>query len=466
MYDLSLEFKKFYYSKVVLSKKETTNLREKKNLNITRLKDGLVEYNEENKTNYKIAEVLEQGSVAMSTVTQNQKNDYDVDVAIVFDDTNIAGLGQREIKNIVVKALKKKCTNFKKEPEALTNCVRIVYSDNYHIDFAIYRRIKNDDGSYKYEHAGSEWRERDPRAINNWFKDEIKTHGEKLRQAVRLSKMFCKSRESWQMPGGLIQSVLCDEKIQDYKRMDEMFYYTMKEVQSRLEEDKEIKNPTSEQSLLLKDKDKDKVKNLCNRLKDKLSKLDILFNDKCSEKEAIEAWYEFFKHDYWTYSEDEESRSFAVSENLIVKSMNNKLIEYDDTEEYIDNIMPVAHKYNVNVQLNCIVHRNGKYYSKLRYMLSKGEKIKKGDKLYFYIDTEKSKLYGLYNIYLKVKNVGKIAENTNSIRGQIFNMKDYEFLKNKYHYEEASFEGQHFVECYIEQNGICVAQDFLNVPIE
>ena len=466
MYDLSLEFKKFYYNKVVLSKKETTNLREKKNLNITRLKDGLVEYNEENKTNYKIAEVLEQGSVAMSTVTQNQKNDYDVDVAIVFDDTNIAGLGQREIKNIVVKALKKKCTNFKKEPEALTNCVRIVYSDNYHIDFAIYRRIKNDDGSYKYEHAGSEWRERDPRAINNWFKDEIKTHGEKLRQAVRLSKMFCKSRESWQMPGGLIQSVLCDEKIQDYKRMDEMFYYTMKEVQSRLEEDKEIKNPTSEQSLLLKDKDEDKVKNLCNRLKDKLSKLDILFNDKCSEKEAIEAWYEFFKHDYWTYSEDEESRSFAVSENLIVKSMNNKLIEYDDTEEYIDNIMPVAHKYNVNVQLNCIVHRNGKYYSKLRYMLSKGEKIKKGDKLYFYIDTEKSKLYGLYNIYLKVKNVGKIAENTNSIRGQIFNMKDYELKENKYHYEEASFEGQHFVECYIEQNGICVAQDFLNVPIE
>lgn len=50
----------------------------------------------------------------------------------------------------------------------------------------------------------SDWRPRDPRAINNWFKDEIKIHDEKLRQAVRLSKMFCKSRESWQMPGGLI----------------------------------------------------------------------------------------------------------------------------------------------------------------------------------------------------------------------------------------------------------------------
>ncbi|NFH89566.1 nucleotidyltransferase [Clostridium botulinum] len=464
MYDLSLEFKKFYYNKVVLSKKETTNLREKKNLNITRLKDGLDEYNEEKKTNYKVAETLEQGSVAMATVTQNENNDYDIDVAIIFDKTNLGELGPLAVKNVVVEALKKKCTNFKTEPEALTNCVRIVYSDNYHIDFAIYRRIKNNDSSYKYEHAGSEWRERDPRAINKWFKDEIKTHGEKLRQAVRLSKMFCKSRESWQMPGGLIQSVLCNEKIQDYERMDEMFYYTMKEVQSRLEENKEVKNPTSDQSLLLKEKDKDKLNNLCNRLKDKLSKLDIL--DECSKKEAIKAWYEFFKHDYWTYNEDEENRSFAAaSEAVMAKSINNKLVEYDDTEEYIDNIMPVAHKYNVSVQLNCWVFRNGKAYSKLRNMLLRGEKVKKGDNLYFYIDTEKSNLYGSYNVYLKVKNVGEIAENINSIRGEIFNVVDYEMIDNKYHYEEASFEGQHFVECYIEQNGVCVAQDFLNVPI-
>ena len=213
MYDLSSDFKKFYYNEVVLSKEETNNLREKKKLNIQRLEEGLKEYNEENGTSYAIAETLEQGSVAMSTVTQNQKNDYDIDIAIVFDDINLNGLEYRDVKNMVVEALKKKCTNFKTPPEALSNCVRIVYSDNYHIDFAIYRRIKNDDGSYKYEHAGAEqWNSRDPRAINNWFKDEIKIHGEKLRQAVRLSKMFCKSRDSWKMPGGLIQSVLCDEK--------------------------------------------------------------------------------------------------------------------------------------------------------------------------------------------------------------------------------------------------------------
>ena len=334
MYDLSTEFKKFYYNKVVLSKEEISNLRAKKNLNIDRLKSGLEEYNTENKTSYKIAETLEQGSVAMSTVTQNENNDYDIDVAIVFDDTNLNGLGYIAVKNMVVEALKKKCTNFKTEPEALTNCVRIVYSDNYHIDFAIYRRIKNDDGSYKYEHAGSDWRERNPRAINNWFKDEIKEQGEKLRQAVRLSKMFCKSRSSWQMPGGLIQSVLCDEKIQSYDRIDEMFYYTIKEVCNRLALNKDVNNPTSEQSLLLKQKDKDKVNNLYNRLNDYLAKLDILFSDECTEKDAIEGWYEFFNHDFWTYTSD-ESRNLAISETFMAKSLNNQINIYDDTEEYI-----------------------------------------------------------------------------------------------------------------------------------
>ena len=463
MYDLATEFKKFYYSKVVLSRDETTNLRAKKNLNIDRLKSGLEEYNKENNTRYKIAETLEQGSVAMSTVTQNENNDYDIDVAIVFDDTNLNGLGYIAVKNMVVEALKKKCTNFKTEPEALTNCVRIVYSDNYHIDFAIYRRIKNNDGSYKYEHASSEWRERDPRAVNNWFKDEVKEYGEKLRQAVRLSKMFCKSRSSWQMPGGLIQSVLCDEKIQNYDRIDEMFYYTIKGVCSRLESNKEVDNPTSEQSLLLKQKDKDKVNNLYNRLNDYVDKLDILFADECTEKEAIEAWDEFFNNDFWTYTK-EESRNISISEDVVAKSFNNKIAIYDDTEEYIENIMPVHYQYNYNVKLNCLFKRNGKIHD-IRELLKMGQKVKVNDELYFSV-VNNSGIKGKYNIYLKVKNVGYYAEMKNDIRGQIFNINDYELKYNEYHYEVASFAGDHFVECYIEENGVCVAHDFLRVPIE
>lgn len=455
MYDLSLDFKKFYYNEVVLSKDETNNLREKKNLNIQRLKDGLDEYNDDNSTNYKVAETLEQGSVAMSTVTQNENNDYDIDVAIVFDDTNLDGLGQITVKKMVVDALKRKCTNFKTEPEALTNCVRIVYSDNYHVDFAIYKRIKNDDGSYRYEHAGSEWRPRDPRAINNWFKDEIKEHEEKLRQAIRLSKMFCKSRESWQMPGGLIQSVLCDEKIQSYDRLDEMFYYTMKEVQERLEDNTEIYNPTdSSQSLLLKDKDKTKVTNYCNRLKEYISKLDILNDEDCTKKQAIEAWYEFFKHEFWTYDESNESRTASMSKSLVVNSLNNNIDYYDDTEERIENIMPVNKKYII--KLDCKVIDSNKTIVKLSTINNKMKTVPLNRSLLFYLD--ENRVPKPYKVYWKVKNQGLKAIENNCIRGQIVQGK--EFMD-----EYSSFGGNHYVECYIVKNNVCVAKDRIKVNI-
>lgn len=73
MYDLSSKFNTFYTSCVVLPQVDQDELYSKKDLNIQRLKDGLIEYNEENKTSYSIVEDCVQGSVAMSTVVQNEK---------------------------------------------------------------------------------------------------------------------------------------------------------------------------------------------------------------------------------------------------------------------------------------------------------------------------------------------------------------------------------------------------------
>lgn len=454
MYDLEKEMKKFYYNEVVLPKDETNNLREKKKLNIDRLKEGLKEYNEDNNTDYKIAETIEQGSVAMSTVIQNDKNDYDIDIAIVFDNTNIGDIGSIAIKNIIVDSLKRKCTSFKNEPEAKTNCVRIEYSDNYHIDFAIYKRTKSDyDDSYTYEHAGSEWRPRDPRAINNWFKERISVNGEKLRQAIRLSKTFCKSRDSWKMPGGLIQTVLCDEKIKNYSRIDEMFYYTICAIRDRLRYNNEVLNPTdSSQSLLLVQEDRDKLNNLYNRLNLYIPKLDILFDSTCTEKQAKDAWYNFFNHDYWNTSLNESTRSL-----LNTYGYGKNLYECDDTEEYIENIYPI-YPTTCIVKIDCrVVNKNGQY-KYLSNMLRNNEKVEIGCKLDFFI--ENTNISRPYEVFWKVKNDGIIAEKTNCIRGQIFRSKDGDT-----NYETSNFAGNHYVECYIIKNKVCIAKARIDVPI-
>lgn len=79
MYDLSSKFNTFYRTEVVLPQAEQNELQSKKDLNIQRLKDGLEEYNAENNTNYNVVEVCVKGSIAMSTVIQNDVKDYDIE---------------------------------------------------------------------------------------------------------------------------------------------------------------------------------------------------------------------------------------------------------------------------------------------------------------------------------------------------------------------------------------------------
>ena len=106
MYDCSKDFNKFYRTEVVLPATEQSELREKRRLNIKRLREGLLEYNDEKGKDYKVAEERIQGSMAMHTTVQYDKNDYDIDVGIVFDSDNLNGLGPLATRNMVADALK------------------------------------------------------------------------------------------------------------------------------------------------------------------------------------------------------------------------------------------------------------------------------------------------------------------------------------------------------------------------
>lgn len=76
--------------------------------------------------------------------------------------------------------------------------------------------------------------------------------------------MFCKSRESWKnMPSGLIQTVICEENFNEsYSRLDERFYYTMKNIVNRLNSYLEVYAPVDNgRSLVNRDVDYQRMKN-------------------------------------------------------------------------------------------------------------------------------------------------------------------------------------------------------------
>lgn len=456
MYDCSKEFNKFYRNEVVLPETVQNELREKRKLNVKRLKDGLSEYNEEKKKEYKVAEDRIQGSMAMHTTVQNDRNDYDIDVGIVFESDNLNRLGPLATRNMVANALERKTKQFADIPDVKTSCVRLKYaSTGYHVDFAVFKRYKEnaDDKEYVYEHSGAEWTVRHLKGIEDWFNSAIKEKGDDLRKLVRLSKMFCKSRDEWKhMPSGLVQTVLCDEKFSsDYTRIDELFYHTMKAIVERINDSTDVVVPVDNgRSLVTTDRDRQKMNNWKNRLESKLKELDILFEDKCTYDKAVGAWSTFFNHTYWS---DLETTNIAecFSENRAVTS--------NDTEEFIEDKYPVYEQYDVTI--DCKVKGKGFSLMPISEYLEKYTPILKRAIPHNF--SVKCKV-GYTNcpsydkILWKVLNVGSEAKRRNDIRGQIQD-RGNEISEN------SKFLGPHYIECYLIKQGTCVAIGHVKVPI-
>ena len=452
MYDMSGKFNTFYDSHVVLSQTEQTELYNKKNLNIQRLNDGLEEYNEEHETSYKIVETCVQGSVAMSTVIQNDKKEYDIDVAVVFDKDELGDKGARATRNMIADALKRKTKQFNAEPEVKTSCIRVKYADGYHIDFAVYRREWNKyNECWEYEHAGADWKKRDLKGLTKWFEDENDATDKKLRKIVRLSKMFCKSRGSWvNMPSGLLQTVLCDEKIQDYyDRSDELFYYTMQQIVNRLESSIEVAAPVDNgRALVTRESDRTKMTNWKNRLKSKLEDLDILFQESCTEDDALQAWYGFFNHDYW-------KDQISVSDSMAITQARGKVLKFADTEQFIEDMFPMDLQYRCSVE--CKISGDGWRLQLIEKVLNYFRRFLPHN-LEIRCDMTYTDVPFPYRVFWKVKNVGPEAERRNMLRGQIKE-------GGKSIVEHSNFYGNHYIECYIIKDGYCVARTRKEVPI-
>ena len=388
----------------------------------------------------------------MSTVVQNEDDNYDIDIAIVFDKSELGNKGAQATRNMVANALKRKTKQFNTEPEVKTSCVRVNYADGYHVDFAIYRREYDKwNDSWIYEHAGADWTERELNGLSKWFKTQNSNSDRKLRKIVRLSKMFCKSRKSWKnTPSGLLQTVLCEEKLEDsYERIDELFYYTMKAIVERLEINTCVTAPVDNgRDLTPRKSDIQRMTTWKNRLKSKLEDLEILFKDNCTKDDAIQAWYGFFNHDYWS----EQSTKIAEYES---KTVLRPICSFSDTEEYIEELYPVSLLYSCKVL--CIVSGNGwrpklltEFLSVLQHWLPHNFEIRC---TMDYTDCPQP-----YKIFWKVKNVGPEAERRNQIRGQIVE-------KGKTIVEHSNFYGNHYIECYIIKNNMCVAKERINIPI-
>lgn len=129
---------------------------------------------------------------------------------------------------------------------------------------------------------------------------------------------------------------------------------------------------------------------------------------------------------------------------------------FRQTEEFIEDKFPLDIRYDLDI--DCDVSRDGQNESRIRWLEKKFFWLQLNRRLRFYVvscDVPKP-----FQVLWKVRNVGQLAESNNQIRGDI--IADSGHLEKV---ERTSFQGSHFVECYVIKDGYCMARDRIDVPI-
>jgi len=300
MKDCSTDILNYHADEVTLSPRTRENLRGNRNANRDRLKRGL-ETNGDPKPN----EFVMQGSYAMKTMTQHEKNDYDIDDGAAFAADKLktkAGVSftPQEAKEMVRDALIEG-GGLAENPTVKKNCVCVKYAAGHHVDIPVYRII----GGQK-ELAGETWRDSNPTEITDWFATaEKRTHCEgeaepQLRRLVRLVKRYSRQNLEGNSLSGLILTVLTAERHTAYDaREDRAFREVLRQMRNRLLVNVTVDNPANPTERLTKDSDAAKVSSAVDAIAKSLRTLEVLDRANCRRSQALKAWKDVLKTDYF-----------------------------------------------------------------------------------------------------------------------------------------------------------------------
>ena len=332
MYDCHKDILAYHNEEVTLSKTEQDDMRDRRDTNRQRLKDGLKRDGEAAPSEFQ-----SQGSYAHHTMVQQPDKDYDIDDGVYFwkDDLEGPNGGEKtplDAKKMVQKALHD--ARFDKSPEVRNNCVRVYYDKGYHLDVPVYRKVKTTDLSGNeeiyFELASSDWKGSDPAEVTRWFQSENKSqspdrsNGRQLRRQTRLNKAFARSRESWRpqiATGFMITTLIVDECYRaNADREDKALYDTMVAMRNRLNQNLEIQHPIIKGENLTKDTNEGRTKFLRERLDWAIDQLDVLCKGGCTQSQALKAWGKVFNTTFFTdrLNEDEKAENTAASRAAIL----------------------------------------------------------------------------------------------------------------------------------------------------
>jgi hypothetical protein len=331
MYDCAEDVLAYHDDRVTLPQAERTAMRERRDANRKRLKNGLKDAGQPAPLEFK-----SQGSYAMKTMTQHPDKDYDIDDGVYFLKEDLVGPRGAEMSALQVRQMVRDALDdgsFKTPPEVRTNCVRVYYDAGYHVDVPAYRRVTVKDifGKEQVHHelASRDWKRSDARDVTTWFEKENdsqspdKDNGRQLRRVTREIKKFARSRSSWTsqiLSGFGITKLVTECYKADAAREDKALHDTMKAIRDRLNFNLVVKHPVTPGDTITSGSDDAKAKFLRSKLSDAVGWLEPLFASDCTEESALKCWDKVFNTTYFIDGMVKEDVTKASAGPTIIKN--------------------------------------------------------------------------------------------------------------------------------------------------
>jgi len=323
MFDCSKDVRAYHDQDVTLPKTEQDAMRDRRNSNRTRLRDGLAKAGKP-----KPIEFVKQGSYAMRTMCRDPDNDYDIDDGVYFHKDDLVGDRGAEMTSLQARQMVRDAVDdgrFKRAPEVRSNCVRVFYEKGYHVDLPVYRRVVTETvfgDEVHYELAASSgWKRSDARDVSDWYEDEraSSADGVQLRRINRDLKKFARSRYSWRASilSGFGISVLTTEKFRCADREDRALYDTMVAIRDRLSWNLQVAHPVTPGDYITSGPDDAKARCFREKLTEAIDTLAALFDPDCTREKALKCWDKVFATIFFSERLEEEQRASAAAPAII-----------------------------------------------------------------------------------------------------------------------------------------------------
>lgn len=404
--------------------------------------------------NGRVLDIVPQGSWAHRTIIRPAHGlEFDADFLIELREDDEWNESPKRYATAVWNALYKHPT-YGDMSKKKDRCVRVTYANDCHIDVVTYV-VLSSGREVIVNRATNEFEDTNPVGFTEWIQEKDDLTGGNLRKVLRLLKYLRDHQNAFTVKSVLLTTMV-GRVVDEWRSIDPSYYKDVPTTLLHLVEDLDnwlqahwskpsLSDPscpsttfdhrwTEAQYLSFRDK--------THSLLPKIQKA----YDAETVAESIEEWRMVFGD---AFPDSSVSKSSVVGRDISPNEATQRDVRAP-REQFIEELFAVNDRFTVIIECE-VSDPERPNRQQRRQLKALHGRVPKYRRLLFKVT--RTDVPQPFSVYWKVRNRGEEAARLNALRGEIV-PDEGEHQRA----ERTAYIGNHFVECYIVKDNVCVAQ--------